>query len=216
MLAPPPRHRSSLALLAVAALAACNGDAVVTPAAPATGAGGGATTSTTSTSTTTIPDACRAATDAPGPHAFAFRMTNATGAPAFVFDSCGIELTVTACADGHAAPLAVSAPCSYVPCSDGPDAGCPGVCGACEALARAVTADERPERAMAGVTYSTGSAYCSCTDLVPLPAAKYRVRVPVWSTEEAARTGHDPAWTASVDFELPAPGGVVEVPVGAP
>jgi hypothetical protein len=224
---------SLLSLLADAALAGCNGNAVVSASTTTSGGAGGATATATvtggggvggaggsTTASTTIPEACRAATDAPGPHAFTVRMTNAGGAPAFVHDSCGIELAITACADGYAAPLAVSEPCSYVRCDELPDAGCPsaGICGPCNSDARAVTASESPERALPGVTYesATGGAGCSCTALVPLPAAKYRVRVPVWTAKADAETGRPPTRYATADFELPAPGGVVEVAVGGP
>jgi hypothetical protein len=124
---------SLLSLLADAALAGCNGNAVVSASTTTSGGAGGATATATvtggggvggaggsTTATTTIPEACRAATDAPGPHAFTVRMTNADGAPAFVHDSCGIELAITACADGYAAPLAVSEPCSYVGATSSP------------------------------------------------------------------------------------------------
>ena len=214
--------RPALTLLAAAALAtACNASTLVDSSTHGAGgsggggAGGGATTSTSSTATSTVPEACRVQTEAAAPYAFTFRMTNATGTPAFVFDMCGIELTVTACADGYAAPLPVTEPCSYVRCAEGRDAGCPGTCGACDSGGRVVTADAPVERAMPGVTYSTGNAYCACTDVVPLPAAKYRVRVPVWASKEDAESHKVPGWEASVDFELPAPGGVVEIPVGA-
>lgn len=52
-----------------------------------------------------------------------------------------------------------------------------------------------------------------CHTSANAPAGKYRIDVPVYQTEEDALNLQNGA-VVSHDFELPAPGGVVTVPVG--
>jgi hypothetical protein len=61
-------------------------------------------------------------------------------------------------------------------------------------------------------TYSTTADGCSCHDDHAAPAARYRATVKVYASEEDALQGVNPH-EVSVDFELPAPYGYVEVPL---
>ncbi len=221
------RITSVVVVAAFSALAACNANVLVDR--PATtggqggqGAGGGSTTTvtnptttttTTTTSTSTVPAECAVATADPGPYAVTFRVTNHGGAPAFVRQECHLKLDVYACADGWGAPLPIHGDC-MVDCSQsGP--GCMD-CGACMDDGVAVDPGQEIETGWGGVTLTYGKTVdgCDCKTPQSAPAAKYRVNVPVYASKEDAAM-NKVAWEAVVDFELPTPGGVVEVPVGA-
>lgn len=223
-------HRVTLALIVAAAAAACNPQTVVDPAATTTGGQGGSgtggggtgganttttttTSTTTSTTTTTVPEACAVASPDPAPYAVTFRVTNPSGVPAFVRQECHVRFDVMACADGYSAPLGLYGDCT-LDCNQ-PGPGCIA-CGACMMEGRAVTPDQPVDASWSGQSYTFGMTPdgCQCSTAHPMPAAKYRVRLPVYASKQDAEADQL-GWEVSVDFQLPAPGGIVEIPIFA-
>jgi hypothetical protein len=216
-------------LLAVASLVACNANVAVDKGSSSTGAGGGSTTSTSTTttgagggsttststssttSTTTVPDQCAVPTQQTGPYAVKFQFTVGGHSVLFLKEQCTLGYTVTACADGYLAPLTLSGACT-ADCSQ-PDVGCVE-CGACMDDALQVTSEAPGEATWDGqnYTFQPMSGGCECHVGTPVPAAKYRLSVPVYGTHDDAIAGTN-AQTVTVDFTLPAPNGVVVVPL---
>ena len=171
------------------------------------------TTSTTSTtSTTTVPDACAVPADGPGPYAVTFRVENDTAQSLFLRDVCYVDVAVSACADGYAAPLAIHADCMMA--CEGAGPGCIE-CGACMETTQEIPPGGSYDVAWSGVTYTFGQTadHCPCYVPADAPAAKYRAAMQVYLHPEdaLARVGGIPL---SADFALPAPAGVVVLPVG--
>jgi hypothetical protein len=119
---------------------------------------------------------------------------------------------VTSCADGHATPLSLWRDCT-VDCVTGAD-DCI-LCEQCLDGGVQVSPDTPLEVTWDGNTYAFGwtPQGCRCATATPAPAAHHRLRVPVFVSEQDALQG-TPTWTQEVDFDLPAPGGVVEVLLG--
>lgn len=157
-----------------------------------------------------VPEHCRVPTSEPGPHSVTFRFLNHSDGPVYLLEECRLQFDVTACADGYAEPLTIAAFCS-TPCSDSTD-GCI-VCGACAYQGVAVVPGTVTGAEWSGhtFTFSETSAGCSCHETHTAPSARYRIRVPVWETAEAAAS-EPPARTVSVDFAIT--DGVVDVPLG--
>lgn len=213
---------------ALAALAACNANVAVDRASTTTGGqgGGGATTTTTgtttgttttgtttsTTSTTTVPDACAAPADGPGPYGVTFRLENDTAQSLFLRDVCYVDVAVSACADGYAAPLAIHADCMMA--CEGAGPGCIE-CGACMETTQEIPPGGSYDVAWSGVTYTFGQTADHCTCFVPAdaPAAKYRAAIQVYTSPDdaLAQAGGVPL---TADFALPVAGGVVVIPVG--
>jgi hypothetical protein len=145
------------------------------------------------------------------PFAVTFRFTNPSGLPLYLKQGCNLAFEVTSCVDDYAAPLSLWAGCT-VDCEAEPG-GCIQ-CGPCWEGPVAVTEAEPAESEWAGHTYTfgTNSSGCACSTAHVAPAAHYRVSAPVYESEQAVEQG-EPSWEASVDFVLPAPGAVVEVPL---
>jgi hypothetical protein len=144
---------------------------------------------------------------------FTFRVAGA--GPVYVRKGCvDIEYGVSSCASGYSRQLGPTSSvgtceCGVLPCA-------PAVGGPCEppaavALSTGTTA-ETAWRATSVEFEWTGTTQCS--RLGVLPAGKYRVAVRAYETPEDAERGVR-GWVVTRDFELPAPGGVVDVPIGA-
>ena len=163
---------------------------------------------------------CAAAASGAGPYAVSFHLVNSGTSPvsvALVESDCPAVVTVSACVDGYAGALMIS---SWDPL--GPVGSCEAGCmlassGGCGGGATSLEPGADHE------AYSwDGSVYafydlgqCSCASRSAMPAAKYRASVAV-SSEVPDGGGAAETWTATVDFELPAPGGVVDIPVAKP
>ncbi|MCC6553750.1 MAG: hypothetical protein IT372_12120 [Polyangiaceae bacterium] len=160
-----------------------------------------------------VPPQCAVEAPEPGPHAVTFQFENSGALPVFLQEDCRLRYEVTSCADGYAAPVSRYGDCT-VECSDGPVGGCIA-CGACPFGAVPVDAGGNTTDSWAGLYYDFGTNAdgCACHTEHTAPAGRYRVVVPVYASEAAAMEG-TPSYEASVDFELPAPDGVVRVPIG--
>ncbi|MBI4702530.1 MAG: hypothetical protein HY744_15530 [Deltaproteobacteria bacterium] len=159
-----------------------------------------------------LPPQCQVATAQVPPYATTFRFVNPTGQVLCLHQGCNLDFSVTACADGYVAPLVLWADCS-VDCSDPPGGGCIA-CGACWEGGVPVDPGGVLEASWTGLTYTFGQNAdgCPCHTGHKVAPSKYRLLAPVYETEEAAELGQ-PIWQAGVDFQLPAPGGRVDVPL---
>jgi hypothetical protein len=215
----------------VLALAACGGSTDADGSGGSGGAGGSAGSGGSSGSggsagvgatggggaggTGGMPSEC-SAPGGPGPHEVTFRFTNSSATPLFVLGECHVRYDVTSCADGYQTPLSMWADCT-IDCSS-PEArggGCIA-CGACMYQGIEVTPGAPYDSQWSGNTFdfATTNNGCSCHDPSAAPAGKYRISVPVYGSDDAAQQG-SPLYTIEVPFTLPAPGGVVEVPIAA-
>ncbi len=181
------------------------------------GAGGdGTTTTTTGTGTGgaggALPEQCQVETSLPAPYATTFHFWNPNMATVYLKQQCHLEHTVTSCADGYAAPLSLWGDCT-VDCTLPDTNGCIA-CGACPDGAQAIAPQGALDEPWGGVTFTFGTtpSGCSCHTAHPKPAGKYRIAIPVYASEAAAQAGV-PDYEVAVDFELPAPSGVVDVPL---
>jgi hypothetical protein len=157
---------------------------------------------------------CAVATPAaPPPYAVQFRLLDDGASPVFLLDNCGgHDFGVSSCAGGFRDRLADRAFCA---CScDNPSCGI--VCGAC-APDEATTiapgdSTSLPWDGVATTIEQVKSGAGQCVSSKDLPAGRYRFSIAVYGSaaDALARTG---ARMVSRDFELPAEGGVVDVPL---
>jgi hypothetical protein len=161
-----------------------------------------------------LPAECAVETSEPAPHQVALHFQNPGADPVFLREDCSLNFSILSCADGYTDPLSRSGSCS-IECGD-PTGGCIA-CGACPLYEVAVPAGGQHTDAWSGhhYTYDTGPDGCTCHNEHFAPAGRYRVRVPVFTTPEGALNG-PPDYEATADFELPAPGGVVEISLAPP
>ncbi|MFO0591037.1 MAG: hypothetical protein U0441_26065 [Polyangiaceae bacterium] len=205
----------SLAVAAVASLViGCGGNVVGGSGGDGGGtstAGSGGTTSTMTTTTTDIPPACQVITEQQAPYSVVLQFTaSALDAAFYLSEDCYTEFSIYTCDDGFATPLSIHGDCT-VDCSE--SMGCIE-CGACPQGAIQVTSMAPSESTWDGHTYtfSMTSEGCSCHNQFEAHAGIYRVSVPVYPTEQDA-INHTNAIVRNVDFTLPAPNGVVNVPL---
>ncbi len=163
-----------------------------------------------------MPNECSAPGGA-GPHETTFRFTNSSPTPLFVLGQCHVQFDVKSCADGYQAPLSLYADCS-LDCSS-PEArggGCIA-CGACMYQGIEVSPSAPYDSQWTGKTFEFATTNNGCSCHVPSAAApgKYVVSVPVYGSDEDAQQGVA-LYTVEVPFTLPAPGGVVEIPLTSP
>jgi hypothetical protein len=158
---------------------------------------------------------CAVTTTQKPPFAVTFRFRADGNAPVYVRTSCGsTSYVVSACASGFATPLGPldfsSGICECgTPCS--PVTG--GSCLPDEGTA--ISPGASLDKPWTGIGVELGVANGSqCTNSAPLPAAKYRVAIRAYDNADDAAKGTG-GWIATRDFELPAPDGVVDVPLGA-
>jgi hypothetical protein len=146
------------------------------------------------------------------PYAIEFQFRNDTAAPLFLLKGCGsYAFGVSSCAAGFSDRLNDAAFCA---CScDEPQCGT--TCGACEAdEGTGIVGGDSLRRPWSGVSVTTSpSAFGECVTSRDLPAGRYRVSIWVYDSAQAA-VGHSGARVVSQDFELPAPNGLVDVPLG--
>lgn len=174
------------------------------------------------TSTTTLPDggdvvpaACRVDTTETGPFAVQFRFENSSDAKVSIAlgGSCGPTYQVTSCADGYARPLQLFAYCGAL-CPEVPSC----VSGACYDQPVPVTSGKPVADPWDGYDLTAHTVPAGqCVERVVAAAGHYRIKVPVYpAVLPTAPTGGalwTPLYTATVDFTLPSPGGVVDVPI---
>ena len=178
------------------------------------GGGGGEGGSGGSGTTSTLPAECAVETEESAPYSVTFQFKGAGATTVYMREECTLRYRVTSCGDGYQEGLVLTGQCT-VDCAEKNQCI---QCGACLEQAVAIAPGGTQEHAWAGKTYtfSENNVGCMCHVEHTAPAGKYRITVPVWATEQEAEEGGSPAGEVSVDFDLPAPGGVVEVPVTLP
>jgi hypothetical protein len=156
-----------------------------------------------------VPPTCEVATSQAPPYATIIRFTTTSTTPLYLVDSCDLEWSLFACADGYTTSLGRSGACT-VDCGD-PSGGCIA-CGACQYLAKPVVAGTPVDDEWSGdyFTYGETPDGCSCHEKHSAPPAKYRAAAKVYASEDDVQNGVV-LREVSVDFELPAPGDIVEV-----
>lgn len=174
------------------------------------GAGGGTTGSGGEGGA--IPPECAVETSDPGPYTVTFQFENSGVGTAYLREDCHLNYAIRSCADGFAEPLAIHADCSQACGETG--GGCL-VCGACELTSVPVAENAQATDSWSGLRYTFGmtSEGCSCHEQHLARPGRYRIEVPVYTSDLAAQEG-TPSYEVSVNFELPAPNGVVVVPIG--
>jgi hypothetical protein len=184
--------------IAAATLAACGGKTGLTKTEPV------------------APTAACAASATPAsapPYAVQFQFRNDTAASLFLLENCGsYDFGVSSCASGFSDRLNDQVFCA---CScDNPQCGI--TCGACAPdQATEIAGGGSLRRPWSGVSATIALITLGeCVDSRALPAGRYRVSVSVYATgtDALARTGPR---VVSRDFELPAPSGVVDVPLAS-
>jgi hypothetical protein len=158
---------------------------------------------------------CAVATTQKPPFGVTFRFRADGAAPVYVRTSCGsTSYGVSACASGFATPLGpFDFGCGICEC--GPES-CPAVqCGAClPDEGTAIAPGASLDKPWTGIGVELGFAHgTQCMTSTALPAAKYRVAIRAYDNADDAAKGLG-GWIATRDFELPAPDGVVDVPLG--
>jgi hypothetical protein len=133
------------------------------------------------------------------------RLENPSNAPIAV-GSCGPPYSITSAADDHRL-------------STGPY--CAGICpkvldcvsGSCPSEPTSISSTPLEQR-WDGFEYVTRTVPGgSCADKVPVKAGRYHISVPVYRARPFETGNPKPLYTVVVDFSLPAPGGVVHVPL---
>jgi hypothetical protein len=159
----------------------------------------------------TLPPSCSVDTQQSPPYEVTFRFVSMGGVDTWLHQGCEVELSVTSCADGYSAALSMWPGCT-VDCSD--TSGCIA-CGACWDGGVLVDPSSPFEVQWSANTYTFGQTAngCECSSPHPVSAAHYRLTVPVYGSELDTTQGA-PMWSTTVDFELPAPSGIVEVQLG--
>lgn len=159
-----------------------------------------------------IPPECAVATSEPGPYPVTFQFENFGVGTAYLREDCALQYSITSCEDGYSEPVATRTFCSQ-PCGD-PSGGCI-VCGPCPLGPVPVAEGAQSTDAWPGMRYTSGttSEGCACHEEHVARAGRYRIVVPVYTSEMAVMEG-TPSYEVTVNFELPAPNGVVVVPIG--
>lgn len=208
-------NKLSLAWLFSAALAAgCGGNVITSGGGSGGGGAGGSGTggaTTTSTTETVLPPQCAVETNEPAPYAVTFQFTVATNQSAFLAEDCYTQFQVTSCASAYVDPVGMHGDCT-VDCSQSNE--CID-CGACPSGAILVSSGSPHSVDWDGVQYffGTNSVGCTCHTKTNAYAGKYRVQVPVYLTEQDALNQTNSVMVYH-EFDLPAPDGIVVVPVG--
>ncbi len=225
-----PRVLGTLAVVLASAPLACGGSTSGdgsggnAGSGGATGGSGGSTGGTAGTTGGTggsvggsagtggMPPACQVPSPGPGPYAVKFRFTNSSFKPFYVREDCRLQYTVSSCADGYAGSLVRNGDCT-VDCKEADTGGCIA-CGACAQSAKQVTSGAPLDGDWAGYEYTFEQTKqgCDCHNKHVAPAGKYRLKVNVYASEQDAQIGNV-SHPVEVDFTLPAPGGIVEVPI---
>ncbi|AKT42721.1 hypothetical protein [Chondromyces crocatus] len=159
-----------------------------------------------------IPPECRVEAEPGLTYGVTFNFENGGDSPVYLWEDCNLRYEISACADGYSEPLAVHASCS-LECTNAPSQGCIA-CAPCLQSAEVVQPQETVPVGWSGkhFRFGTSSAGCSCHDTFTAPAARYRLRIPVFASAEDAEANVSPRWV-SVDFELGTRNVVVPVPL---
>jgi hypothetical protein len=146
-----------------------------------------------------------------------FRLRNRGDRTLYLRQGCvGIAFDVSSCGSRYTDGVGPRYACGCL-CGD---ASCTGTvaCGPCPPDAGlAVAPGEAKDVPWSAIltTLQDRPGY-SCVERTPLPAARYAVSFPLFDTDSAA-AGHElPVRFAAGTFELPAPGDLVELSLGAP
>lgn len=158
-----------------------------------------------------IPPQCAVETSEQGPYEVTFQFENNGAFPAFLRRNCALQYTIESCADDYSTPVATRAFCSQA-CDTAN--GCI-VCAPCPLESVSLDVGANTTDTWAGMRYTFGTTPegCSCHEEHVAQAGLYRIRVPVYASEMDAQTG-TPAYEVTMNFELPAPNGAVNVPIG--
>lgn len=161
-----------------------------------------------------VPLACQVQTMEAAPYKVVFQFENPGNSNLYLREDCHLNFDILACADGYASAISRYGDCT-VDCS-APPGGCIA-CGACFEQAITVAPAGMSTGEWLGYTYtfSTQPDGCSCHNQYIAPAAKYRIRVPVFASEMDAQS-FTPMFSVEKDFDLPAPGGIVNVVLAPP
>jgi hypothetical protein len=157
-----------------------------------------------------VPAACRVAASGQQPYQVTIRLRN-TGPRAVFFAntySCGVATTISSCAADHGDNL--NQPIFLCPCNGSCPVGGPG----CEPAEIRVGPGEMQQllwQASITIRGTRNGQECSERSQA-LPAGRYRVTAKVFGAPEHAIAGTPVLRVLEKDFELPAPGGVVDVP----
>jgi hypothetical protein len=158
---------------------------------------------------------CSVSTTQEPPFAVQFTFRGVGAGPTYIREVCGsVDFGVSSCASGYARKLGPvsslgTCECGVVPCS--PPIGGPCEPNAAVALTGGATANAAWGNTSVELEWN-GTTLCSRT--ATLPAGRYRVAIRAYDTPEDAARGVR-GWVVTHDFDLPTPGGVVDVPVGA-
>ncbi len=163
-----------------------------------------------------MPEQCQVPVTEPGPYPVTFRFTNVTETPLYVRQDCQTRYDILSCADGYQSSLSIWADCT-IDCAQAQQGGCIA-CGACMVQALEVTSAFPVDASWHGnsYTFQQTSEGCQCYVEHPALPGKYKIRMPVYGSKEAAESFSAPLYEVEVDFALPAPTGMVEVPVNIP
>ncbi|MEA2696812.1 MAG: hypothetical protein QOI66_1083 [Myxococcales bacterium] len=160
---------------------------------------------------------CAVASTAQAPFPTEFRFHNTGTAPLFVSIGClGVEYGLSSCASGFRDQLAPGFACGGCPCGDTNCKDTGVVCGPCMGPAGQLVAPGES----AAVPYSGTSSRTenlagrSCVRTQTPPAGRYRVAIRIYATADAA-AGMVGGQIVTLDFQLPADQGVVDVPLVA-
>jgi hypothetical protein len=160
-----------------------------------------------------MPQECAGPVTEPGPYPVTFRFTNVGSEPLYLLEQCRLQFDLLSCADGYQTPLNLWADCT-MNCAESNDYGCIA-CGACMQQAHDVTSAFPVDGNWHGQTYTFAQTKDGCQCHIPQtpPPGKYMIRVPVYTSKQAAENWQPPAYSVEVSFMLPAPSGMVEVPL---
>jgi hypothetical protein len=146
----------------------------------------------------------------PEPTTITLQFQNGGAAPAYVYQGCLVDLTITSLAD----PAAVINRVEGCVCECGRTTACP-ICGACYAGPREIpAAGQMTESWLTATVTSESTPTGGCQRLHTLPAGTYRIALPVYASEAdaAAKTS---ARIVTQTFTLPEPDDTVAIPVAA-
>jgi len=192
----------------VALVIACGGSVQVAGGSGG-GNGGGTGVSTTNGSASSssgqggsLPQECEVQAQGDGPYAVNFHLVNNSTETLFVASrDCNQPYSVTSCADDYAEPIAMFGQCT-VDCVLEPDA-----CIDCDCFEGPIAVE--PGSAYEGTwfgytyTFDHNTVGCSCHHQQIARAARYRVTVPLYASEQDAWDEVELA-VRVVDFELSA------------
>jgi hypothetical protein len=188
----------------VLGLVACGGSSTDSGAGGGSGAGGVGGSGG-------APAECQTPATDPGPFAVTFAFHNLGSGPVWLGDSCGAQLfQLLSCADGYQEPIPLDDSCTMA-CSD-PKAECIDCLADCQPTSVEIPGNTSNSASFDGMRYVFGALPdgCQCHQQAALPAGKYMLRVPVFTSEQATSSIPVEQW-----FDLPVPGGVLDVPLSA-